>query len=309
MVIYAEYLFAENFITGGIILILTGKIAGVKIRKSLLIMGSILCGLYAFILFWEGLRPWCAILLKLLFSLGITAMVFPVKSVKQMLKRWMIFYLVSFALGGITIGAAYFTGYHGVTQNASVYLQEISYFNILSGCLLSYILLSAFARFIKGRLMWERTRTHVHIEMDRKTVRLKGLVDTGNHLRDPFTGRPVLVVSLEAMAGLLSREIMEIIRQQEAVEVIYEQLMKTDAAGRIRLIPYQSIGKSRGLLIGIRPDRLTIENPGDGEHGRSMPEDVILAIYKEGFKRENQEEGYSILLHPSAMEGGIACHV
>lgn len=310
MVIYGEYLFLENFITGAIILILTGKIAGIQPKKSLLLLGSSLCGAYSFILFWTALPPWLALLIKFAFSIIVTFLVFQVKRIRQFSKIVLVFYLVSFLMGGITIGAMYFFGYSGITQNASVYMDHVTYLNVVLGCLITYIGLSIFSDFIKGRLNREKTTVDVEIELEDKTATLKGMVDTGNFLQDPLTGSPVLIITADGAKKLLPEELVE-----EAVGVgkmlaIYENLMKTSYANRIRMIPYQSIGEERGYLIGVRPDKIHITTKDRNlEHGTiSVPDGVVLAIYKGLFAGKNPGEDCSVLLHPSIIEGGVACN-
>ncbi|MBR0599461.1 sigma-E processing peptidase SpoIIGA [Sinanaerobacter chloroacetimidivorans] len=311
MVIYAEYLFTENFITGGIILLLTAKITGFHLKKSLMVLGSALCGIYAFILFWDTLNPWIAILFKIAFSAVLVKLVYPVKGMRQFLRTLLIFYLVSFAMGGITIGAVYFMGLSGITHNSAIYIEGFTYLNIALGCVLTCLLFYFFASFMKGKLIREKTTANVRIEFEEKHVTVKGMVDTGNSLTDPFTGKPVLIISADAASKILPEEMMKETARDEKELAIYERLMQGSFAGRVRLIPYKSIGAEKGFLIGIRPDKIVIEM----DHAKgyvnpvNMPEGTILALYKGIFSNENTEEGYSILLHPSVMEGGIACNV
>ena len=51
MVIYGEYLFLENFITGMLLLILTAKLLGEKIRRWRLAAAASLCGAGGFLVF------------------------------------------------------------------------------------------------------------------------------------------------------------------------------------------------------------------------------------------------------------------
>ena len=44
MVIYGEYLFLENLISGVLLLLLTGKLLGERIRKGRFLCAALLCG-------------------------------------------------------------------------------------------------------------------------------------------------------------------------------------------------------------------------------------------------------------------------
>lgn len=311
MVIYAEYLFLENAVTGAIILLLTGKIAGIRCKKRLLALGGVLCGIYSFILFWDTLQPVLAILSKLSFSAVLVLIVFQPKQRRPFLRITLIFYLVSFAMGGITIGMMYFLGIAGVTRNSSVYLGAAGYLYILLGCVLTFLLFSVFAEFIKGRLIRERTFADVEIAMEGRSVTVKGMVDTGNFLSDPLTGKPVMIISASAAKLLLPEEIVEEAVKEKDMQILSDVLMNSAYASRIRMIPYQSIGEEKGYLIGIRPDsiRIGIHNRMGSDRTVTASEGVILAIYKGMFSGGQSEGGCSILLHPNMIEGGIACDV
>ena len=74
------------------------------------------------------------------------------------------------------------------------------------------------------------------------------LHDTGNSLKDPITGNPVLVVGpkvAERLVGLTQNQLENPI----------------DAVGDIpglRLIPYHTVGQDKGILLGIRLPNIKI---------------------------------------------------
>lgn len=75
-------------------------------------------------------------------------------------------------------------------------------------------------------------------------VQLMALRDTGNTLRDPVTGRPVLVVSAEIADRLtgLSRE-----QLKRPVEALSSGMIPG-----LRLIPYRTIGQDCGMMLAIQ---------------------------------------------------------
>lgn len=311
MVIYAEYLFLENAVTGGLILLLTEKISGLRCKKKFLFLGGVLCGFFSFILFWETLNPALALLIKLGFSVAAVSIVFFPKGLRQLARVVLIFYLVSFAMGGITIGMMYFLGIAGITQNTSVYLGILGYFYILPGCIVTWLIFYFFAGFIKGRMLREKTFTEVEIGLEGRTVILKGMVDTGNFLRDPLTGKPVMIISAAAAKQLLPCEFVDEAIMTGKNRMIPDKLIQSEYASRIRMIPFQSIGEERGYLVGIRPDSVRIGLHSEkGSNGTvTASEGAILAIYKGIFSGGQSGNDCSILLHPSMIEGGIACNV
>ena len=100
---------------------------------------------------------------------------------------------------------------------------------------------------------------------------VKALLDSGNLLKDPLSGRRVIVVSLQAMRSFLPREIISAL-EEEAYDL---SALPPSLARRVRMIPVHSLGESR-LLLGILPDAITVCGEKDSKKGTRV--DAILAI-------------------------------
>jgi len=99
------------------------------------------------------------------------------------------------------------------------------------------------------------------------TLRLLALRDTGNTLKDPITGEPVLVISPEAaekLTGLTKEQLLC------PLETISRRILPG-----LRLIPYSSIGGG-GMLLAMRFPQVQM-----GSRSR----DMLVAFAAEGFGR------------------------
>lgn len=83
-----------------------------------------------------------------------------------------------------------------------------------------------------------------------KTASMTALVDSGNLLRDPISGRQVLVVGREA-----AQQLLPLTDEQIADPV---GTMEKERLPGLRLIPYHAVGKSDGLLLGLKADEVRI---------------------------------------------------
>ena len=120
------------------------------------------------------------------------------------------------------------------------------------------------------RFRRERQRLYpVTISFRGRSVRTRGLIDTGNALRDPVFGKPVSVLDPELQLELLGAE----------PPLFYP-------------VPFHSIGKENGLLPAFYADFLQIETE-DGPVLRT--ERPLLGVTKEPLSSKNE---YDILLHP-----------
>ena len=84
----------------------------------------------------------------------------------------------------------------------------------------------------------------VRIRHDGNTAAFTALVDTGNLLSDPVTGNGILIVGPQVAQALL-----QLTPAQVADPV---ETMQHSALPGLRLIPYQTIGRKGGLLLGMR---------------------------------------------------------
>ena len=84
-----------------------------------------------------------------------------------------------------------------------------------------------------------------------RTIQLTALADTGNTLRDPISGWPVLVTDSWAAEHLLG-----LTREQLSDPVGF--LTECVNPG-LRLIPFHSVGHQNGMLLGIRPDQILVD--------------------------------------------------
>lgn len=306
MVIYGEYLFLENLITGCLILNLTGKLGGLPMRKGRILAGGALCGLYSFILFLPGLWAAAALFSKLAFSILVVGVSFGRARLRRFGKTVFLFYVVSFALGGITIGMMYLLGIRGVSANAALYIEGFTYVQVTAGCTAAYAGLSLLSGFLRERLTLQRTAAQVEIQLGEKRLCIPGMVDTGNFLTDPATGKPVFLMEQQELIHLISQKTACLLNSAEGAEHVFQILAGQEEAlcGRLCMIPYHSAGVSDGLLVGFRPDKVTVCMSS----GRKSIPRVVVGLYEGSFAGGWSGDRYKILLNPMVMEGGIICH-
>ena len=97
---------------------------------------------------------------------------------------------------------------------------------------------------------------------------MKGFLDTGNHLIDPVSKKPVSVITLEA----------------------WKHLAETIEPPSFRLIPFKTVGNPEGLIEVVQIDYMVILQ---GKNSQII-EKPMLAITKQPFTGIFH---YSILLH------------
>lgn len=275
MEVYAEYLFGENLLMGILILYLSSKIGGLKTSKIRLFIGGVLCGFFSFIIFIQNIGMLLGVLFKILFSMFLAHVAFN----KKYLKGTILIYVVSAFIGGMTIILLYITKISGMTNNAVLYIKDISYMNVVFGAVVSYVIVMLFIKIITAKQLKERIFTDITVEIEGHSVTHRALIDSGNFLREPLTGKAVAIISKSAAVKLRSLE-------------------DIDFDKRYCLVPYNSIGVKNGILEGYRVDNAYVNSRTLGS--------IVVAVYDTEFCKQGEEEEYQMLLSKDFLMGGVA---
>jgi stage II sporulation protein GA (sporulation sigma-E factor processing peptidase) len=125
-------------------------------------------------------------------------------------------------------------------------------------------------------------------------------MDTGNQLKDPLTQAPVVIAEYAAMEPFLPEDLKEIFGRSSELDLktIAEEISKSAWSSRFRLIPFSSIGKHHGMLLGLRPDEVSIVV----EDRKVTTRHVVVGIYN---KPLCPQGSYRALLHPDLLESTV----
>lgn len=94
------------------------------------------------------------------------------------------------------------------------------------------------------------------------------LHDTGNTLRNPVDGRPVLVMEQAAVMDLLPAADAAILREKPTPEIAMARLYAAGSRLHFTLLPFRSVGTKSGLLLAVRSDYIAL-------HRRRIPRTLI----------------------------------
>lgn len=130
-----------------------------------------------------------------------------------------------------------------------------------------------------------------------KPIKVKALLDTGNQLRDPLTGTPVLLVEEEIAVAGMPLDWQTIIQGSwRDLDDPWPWLWKEDSSWMktFVFIPYQAVGH-KSYLLGVRPQRISVGSS-------SEPQDIraTLALVQHSL---SQDGAFQALLHPEHVQG------
>lgn len=288
MTIYAEYLFAENFIAGLWIIRLTAMLCGRIPGKGRTAVGAVLCGLFSFIILLN--LPWIMTLFyELLFIFSVTEITFGPVSVRLAARIGAVFYCVSFLLGGAVFCILIMTGVGGTVNHGFVYIGSGAYLLIAAGAAAGGGLMIWIMKYVKRQSAQDASVFQLTISLMDKKLRCKGRVDSANFLREPLSGKPVSLISAETAKKYWG-------------DILDNERFLT----RIRAVPYHSLGCREGVVMAVRCDSLMIDRMGIFGGSRIFIKDVFLGLYDGEFEAEEDNGSFSVLLQPAVVYEGSA---
>lgn len=237
-VVYADILIAVNMIVNYLLLRASAAVTGSDGKTVRFFLSAAAGGFFSLIIFVDGIPMILNAVIKLAFLAFMVAVAFGAKTLKAFVKNCAAFFIANFVFAGIMLAVCTF-----IAPNRALYKNGVVYFDIniitlLAVSLLCYGILTVLSRFAKSRApvqcMYELTVTYGQNE-----ARCTALYDTGNGLKDSFSGRPVIIVD-KSFAEKLTGENSDITEQKN-----------------FRLIPYTTI-KNGGALPAFLADKITL---------------------------------------------------
>ncbi len=177
---------------------------------------------------------------------------------QEAIRRGILFLLLSFTLCGIQIWLTQLVPNAAILWKNGVILQASWQGLVISAALLYGIcgLLCGAANNRKQRLI------HTQATVGGRTASFRSLVDTGNFLRDPLTGSPVVLADDMIAESLLSLRREQLEQPTETLRIMMEKQPELQP----RLIPFRAIGTKRGLLLAVHCQELWVDGT-KREHG------------------------------------------
>lgn len=285
MTIYIDVIIAENLIMNYIILYATSLISKSKTSWIRTFNASLLGTSYVVIAYVSKLDMYSNILLKIILSAIIVFIAYNPKDIKKFIKQLTLFYLTTFTFGGVATYLIYVLKPQNIIIENGMYKGTYVLKVIFMGAILGTIILLISFKFYKNKITKKDIMCKLKIIFKDKEIIVNAIVDTGNMLKEPLTGNPVVVVEKTSLYDLLPKEILN---NTESIlggdfNKIPEKI-KTEYVQKLKIIPFSSLGKQNGMLVGIKPDKVIIIN----EDKEEKKENIVVAIYNKSLTKKGE---------------------
>lgn len=274
MTVYIDIIFIENLFMNYIILLATGIISKIKINHFKLILSSAIGATYSVISFLPQIKKEAGIVIKILLSVFLILIAYTPKKIKKLITELLIFYLTSFAFGGCAFFLIYVIKPEKVFSLEGVLIENYPIkIAMLGGIVGFYIIIYSFKN-IKSKINRQDIFCNIEIVINNKKDVFKMMIDTGNMLKDPISKEPVIVIEAEKLEKIIPKLVIENISEilgGDEKEILRN--LPEEYSSKFRIIPFSSIGKKHGMILGIRADNIKIIDE------EKIIKDVIVGIY------------------------------
>ena len=293
MTIYIDIVLLENLLMNYIILLGTGYIIKAKIKHIKLIISSFIGAIYALLAYMEIFPIYANFITKMLLAICMIYIGFNPKKIKGLIKELIVFFLVSFSLGGCAFALLYMIKPQEIFVKNGVYIGVYPLKIALLGGITGFIITYISFKVVKNHINKNEIIYTAVIKIEEKKLEIKVLLDTGNMLKDPITGDTVIIVEKEKLYEILP---IELLNDIDDFFEINNKIIKNEYQTRLRIIPFTSVGKRNGMMVGIKADYVSIITDID----EIKKNDVIICVYEKKFSKTDK---YSGLIGLDILEG------
>lgn len=188
--IYIDVFFLINFMMDYLLLAAACRMMSGRFRRGRVLLGAVTGSLLTCLVI---MIPVTGTIKIVMYHIGVNSVMIlagiPVNSFREFVKAFLMIYTGGFLLGGI------FSFWKQYIRTGSLFFLF---------AVISYEILVLVWNFWKRIQKRDHYTCEVVIEQSGKKNRLPGLIDTGNHLRDPLTDIPVCIVEREAVRELMT---------------------------------------------------------------------------------------------------------
>ena len=264
-----------------IILYTTSIILKVKPKVIRIITASLIGSIYAIIAYTTEISIYTSIISKWILAIVIVYIAFNPQTVKKMCKQVLIFYLTSFVFGVVALYLIYFLKPQEIFIKNGVYVGKYVLKVIFLGAIIAFIIVKISFKLIKTKINSKDMYCKIKVFIDEKVIQTIAMINKGKLAKEPITNRPVVIIENNLLEEVLPKEICNNVENilSGNLDGVPEKYIP-----RLRCIPFSSLGKQNGMLLGIKADGIEV----DFEEEKKCSKDVIIGVYDKSLTKKGE---------------------
>ena len=285
MTIYIDVVLIENVIMNYIILLATAIVLKVKIKQIRFIIASLIGAVYTIMTYIFTITIYSNFFFKLLLSVVIIYIAYNPQNMKNMWKQLLLFYLTSFVFGGAAFALIYVIKPQDILMKNGLFLGTYPLKTVMLAGIVGFVIIIMTFKIVKSKISKKDMYKEVIISFEEKKVKVIAMVDTGNLLKEPITGKPVIVVEHTCLYDCIPKEILDNIENilKGNIKNIPDNI-KNKYITKLKFIPFSSLGKQNGMLLGISPNYVEVLE----ENNIKKIKEIIIGIYNKSLTKDGK---------------------
>lgn len=285
MTIYIDLIFFENIIMNSIIIYATSIIIKQKPKILRVLISSIIGAIYSIALYITNYKIYTSIFSKIILSIIMMYVAFKPSNLKKLFKQVLIFYLTSFVFGGVALNLIYFLKPENISIKNGLFTGEYALKVIMLGALVALIIVKISIKIIKSKITTKDMYCKIKMKINEKQIETNAMIDTGNLVKEPITNTPVVIVESSLLEGIIPKEILNNLENILCGNLNnIPQEIQEEYFTKLRCIPFSSLGKENGMLVGIKIPEIIAQN----EEEEKKTSNIIIGIYDKSLTKRGE---------------------
>lgn len=282
MTVYADVLLIINLFVNYALLLCSAKIMKNPVPRLRILLGSAVGSVYGLVIFLPEIpKP-----LELIMRIAVTALIvfctFGFTDIRKFLRCFFTFFAVSMGFGGVMLVLWITVAPVGMVYNNGTVYFDVNLAVLAVSTVVCFAVISIISFFIERRAPRESSAV-VTVYVSGKSVKLNAIIDTGNSLRETFSGYPVAVAEKAELKDIMPQSIID----------YFENKTESENTG-IRLVIHKTVSGT-GVMPAFRPDYVEIRTVS-----RKIKTDKLYIAVTENNLAGGE---YSMLLNPEIING------
>ncbi|MFJ5622198.1 sigma-E processing peptidase SpoIIGA [Peribacillus loiseleuriae] len=241
------------------------------------------------------------VLVKLLFSIFMILTVYGFGRFKVFVKNLATLYFVTFLSGGILLGLHYLfeynvlSGQNTMSKGINQFGDPVSWIFVIIGFPLAWQFSRRTLESIEMTKINHQQLVKVTVKIDDFICSVEGFIDSGNHLYDPISQSPVMILSLNGRENTIPKDMVALF---ENPDILLNEVGSTHYtwAERLRIIPSKVVGNDHQLLTAIKSDWIEIIQNKDIFR-------VKTGLVSFTFQKLSADGKFECIVHPKMVTG------
>lgn len=293
-IVYADLLFLVNFSMDFLCFFVTARLLRRPFRVWRCILAAAMGGVYSVAILFVKMNTILGLVADLGFCVLMCLCAYGTKD-----KRVSEFFLHTTVYFGVSMGTGgCMTAMYSLLNRIDLPLEEVEKNpdGISVWLFGALAVISGTVAMLGGKLFKSISIDTIStIKITYKGIELNviGMTDTGNLLKDPISGKPVVMIDSNALEGVLSKAVIE-----RALMGDISGVMSEDPSHKVRIIPLRTVSGS-SMVCAFVPDKMSInvsEKKKNASADRYFEIEALFAPAKLKFSKERSARGCAALI-------------